>query len=119
LKLKADATNIPRRLLEYMYNFPASVKTTAVLHVSYSRDLSEINVTYPTQTADWTPENGYPPNATADTPPRRAFGVGVHLGLTLVLDVEADQFYCSSSAGAGFKVKNVTSNKLAISLRVS
>jgi amiloride-sensitive sodium channel len=67
-------------------------------------------VTFPTSTVDWTPENGYPSNVTADSIPRRAFGAGVHLGLTLVLDVEADEFYCSTSAGAGFKVKNVISN---------
>ena len=86
------------------------VKPTAVLLVSYSRDLSDLNVTFPTPTADWTPENGYPSNATADTLPWRAFGAGAHLGLTLVLDVEAREFYCSTSAGVGFKVKNVTSN---------
>jgi len=101
---------LPRRLMEYMYSFPVLVKATAVLHVSYSRDLSDLNVTFPTPTADWTPENGYPSNATADTLPWRAFGAGAHLGLTLVLDVEADEFYCSTSAGVGFKVKNVTSN---------
>jgi len=110
MKLKADGTNLPRRLMEYMYSFPVLVKATAVLHVSYSRDLSDLNVTFPTPTADWTPENGYPSNATADTLPWRAFGAGAHLGLTLVLDVEADEFYCSTSAGVGFKVKNVTSN---------
>jgi amiloride-sensitive sodium channel len=86
------------------------VKPTAVLHASYSRDLSDLNVTFPTPTADWTPENGYPSNATADTLPRRALGAGAHLGLTLILDVEAEEFYCSTSAGVGFKVKNVTLN---------
>jgi hypothetical protein len=110
MKLKADGTNLPRRLLGCVYSFRALVKGTAVLHVSYSRDLSDLNATFPTPTADWTPENGYPANATADTVPRRAFGAGAHLGLTLVLDVEADEFYCSTSAGVGFKVKNVTSN---------
>jgi hypothetical protein len=97
----------------------STVKPIAVLHVPYSRDLSDLNVTFPAPTADWTPENGYPSNITADTIPRRAFGAGAHLGLTLVLDAEADEFYCTSSAGVGFKVKDVTSNLLAISIRVS
>jgi amiloride-sensitive sodium channel len=69
-----------------------------------ARNLTDLNVTFPTPTADWTPENGYPSNATADTLPWRAFGAGAHLGLTLVLDVEADEFYCSTSAGVGFKL---------------
>jgi amiloride-sensitive sodium channel len=93
-----------------MYPFHVLVKPTAALHIFYSRDLSDLNVTFPTPTADWTPENGYPSNATPDTLPWRAFGAGAHLGLTLVLDMEADEFYCSTSAGVGFKVKNVTSN---------
>ena len=110
MKLKADGKKLSRRLLEYMYSFRVLVKAAAVLHVYYSWDLSDLNVTFPTPTADWTPENGYPSNATADTLPWRAFGAGAHLGLTLVLDVEADEFYCSTSAGVGFKVKIVASN---------
>jgi hypothetical protein len=110
MNLKADVKNLPRWLLEYMYSLPVSVKATAVLHVFYSRDLTDLNVTFPNPTADWTPENGYPSNTTPDTLPWRAFGAGAHLGLTLVLDVEANEFYCSTSAGVGFKVKNVTSN---------
>jgi amiloride-sensitive sodium channel len=92
------------------FRYVSRVKPTAVLRFSYSRDLSDLNVTFPTPTADWTPDNGYPSNATADSLPRRAFGAGAHLGLTLFLNVEADEFYCSPAAGVGFKVKNVTSN---------
>jgi amiloride-sensitive sodium channel len=67
-------------------------------------------VTFPTPSTDWTPENGYPSEVTEDTLPWRAYGAGADLGLTLVLDAEAEEFYCSKSAGVGFKVKNVTSN---------
>jgi amiloride-sensitive sodium channel len=61
-------------------------------------------------TVDWTPENGYPSNATADTLPFRPLGAGTNLGLTVVLDAEADEFYCSTTASIGFKVKIVTSD---------
>jgi hypothetical protein len=85
-------------------------KPVAAVHVSCSRNLSDLNMTFPMPTADWTPENGYPSNATVDTLPWRALGVGVNLGLTLVLDAEADQFNCSTSASVGFKVKSTTSD---------
>jgi hypothetical protein len=116
MKLEAYGPNLSRRLLELcafnrvQFRCVRREKPIAALHVSYSRNLSDLNVTYPTPTADWTPEDGYPPNVTADTIPRRAFAAGAHLGLSLILDVETDEFYCSTSAGVGFKVKNVTSN---------
>lgn len=56
-------------------------------------------------TVDWTPEAGYPPSSSPDTLPWRPRGSGTHLGLTIVLDAELQQFHCSTSASVGFKVR--------------
>jgi hypothetical protein len=71
----------------------------------YSRDLSDLNVTFPNTTVDWTPEAGYPPNAAPDALPRRPRGAGSHLGFTIVLDAELQEFHCSTTASVGFKVR--------------
>lgn len=39
-----------------------------------------------------------------DVIPWRPYGAGLTYGLTLVLDVDMDEYYCSSTAGAGFKM---------------
>jgi len=39
-----------------------------------------------------------------DVIPWRPYGAGLTYGLTLALDVNMDEYYCSSTAGAGFKV---------------
>jgi len=70
------------------------------------RDLSDLNITFPYPSADWTPEHGYPDNATMDQTPWRPWGVGAHLGLTIILDAELDEYFCSSTAGVGFKASN-------------
>ena len=59
---------------------------------------------------DWTPESGYPPHTPAGTLPWRPRGAGSHLGLTVILNAETEQFYCSTSASKGFKVQTIIFN---------
>jgi len=40
-----------------------------------------------------------------DVIPWRPYGAGLTYGLTLALDVDINEYYCSSTAGAGFKVR--------------
>ena len=47
-----------------------------------------------------------------DVIPWRPYGAGLIYGLTLALDVDIGEYYCSSTAGAGFKVR-VTLRKLS------
>ncbi|XP_059487052.1 pickpocket protein 28-like [Neocloeon triangulifer] len=68
------------------------------------KDLSDLNLTFPFPSVDWTPEEGYPKNAEHDALPWRPIGAGKHLGLTVVLDNEVDEYYCSSTASVGFKM---------------
>ncbi|KAG8258305.1 hypothetical protein J6590_032233 [Homalodisca vitripennis] len=68
------------------------------------RDLSDLNVTFPFESIDWTPERGYPEGANVDHLPWRAWGAGSHLGLSIVLDANLDEYYCSSEVSIGFKV---------------
>jgi amiloride-sensitive sodium channel len=63
-------------------------------------------VTYPKPVTDWTPEAGYPPDYTTEKLPWKPRGAGTHLGLTLVLDANLDDYYCSSTASTGFKVSH-------------
>nr|CAH7720558.1 unnamed protein product [Callosobruchus chinensis] len=54
---------------------------------------------------DWTPQRGYVDDKNADKIiPRRANGPGLKSGLTLILDATLNNFYCSSTGSAGFKV---------------
>lgn len=54
---------------------------------------------------DWTTETGYPTEDDGyDTYPRRAYGSGNQMGLTLVANVRVNDYYCSSTSSAGFKV---------------
>ncbi|XP_059480003.1 pickpocket protein 28-like [Neocloeon triangulifer] len=68
------------------------------------RDLSDLNVTFPFPAVDWTPEDGYPNNHHPQSLPWRAIGAGKHLGLTVVLDCEKHEYFCSSTASLGFKL---------------
>nr|XP_046475640.1 pickpocket protein 28 isoform X2 [Neodiprion pinetum] len=68
------------------------------------RDMSDLNVTFPFTSVDWTPEQGYASKTPADSIPWRPYGAGRHLGLTLVLDAEISEYYCSSTASIGFKM---------------
>lgn len=68
------------------------------------RDWSDINMTFPFNSIDWNPETGYDENVPPDSIPWRPYGAGQYYGLTLVLDVDVDEYYCSSTASVGFKV---------------
>lgn len=70
----------------------------------YRRQLHGLNYTFPYPSIDWTPESGYPPSAPANATPWRVFGAGKGLGLSVVLDAELFDYYCSSTASVGFKV---------------
>ncbi|XP_050521251.1 pickpocket protein 28-like [Daktulosphaira vitifoliae] len=68
------------------------------------KDASDLNVTFKYPSANWTPEDGYPLNTPINYTPWRPLGAGNHLGLTIVLDAEVDEYYCSSEVSYGFKV---------------
>lgn len=54
---------------------------------------------------DWTAESGFPAHADRMlTYPRRGLGSGSHMGLTVVANVRANDYYCSTTNSAGFKV---------------
>lgn len=71
----------------------------------YRTDLSDLNVTFPFESNDWTPEKGFSQGDNIENLPWRAWGAGSHLGLTIVLDANLDEYYCSSEVSIGFKVK--------------
>ncbi|XP_059223215.1 pickpocket protein 28-like [Stomoxys calcitrans] len=52
----------------------------------------------------WNAETGYPANLPKNFYPRTAAGTGESLGLTIILDVEGDEYYCSSTNSMGFKM---------------
>ena len=67
---------------------------------------------------NWDPQNGYksepdlheiPHDVDIDeylkneSLPRRSIAPGLHAGLTLVLNVEKDEYYCSGTESVGFK----------------
>lgn len=53
---------------------------------------------------NWTPETGYPAKVKRYMYPRPIPGAGNHLGLTVVLDANINDYYCSSTYSYGFKV---------------
>ncbi|XP_053949284.1 pickpocket protein 28-like [Anastrepha ludens] len=64
------------------------------------------NYRYPIgyETIDWSTENGFPADLPKKFIPMKALGIGEGQGLSLILDVERDEYYCSSSNGIGFKI---------------
>ncbi|XP_053977390.1 pickpocket protein 28-like [Hylaeus volcanicus] len=68
------------------------------------RDWPDLNITYPYSSIDWNPETGYDENVAADSLPWRPYGAGQFYGLTLVLDADIAEYYCSSTASVGFKM---------------
>lgn len=63
------------------------------------------DTTADTQPIDWSPEAGFPPNAKRyATYPRRAYGSGKHIGLTILATANTANYYCSSTNAAGFKL---------------
>lgn len=70
--------------------------------------MPELNITYPYESVSWSPEGGYPESVRVDEVPWRSWGPGSHLGLTVVLDANLDEYYCSSEVSMGFKVLPLT-----------
>lgn len=68
--------------------------------------MSYLNRTYPKIVYDWSPEKGFDSLNDGDlnTIPIRPSGAGTHLGLTIVVDAQLDNYYCSSTDSVGFKV---------------
>lgn len=58
------------------------------------------------EAVDWKPESGYPKGTiiNAHTYPRPIAGTGSHMGLTVTLNAKIDDYYCSSTNAAGFKI---------------
>ncbi|XP_014484862.1 PREDICTED: pickpocket protein 28-like [Dinoponera quadriceps] len=69
-----------------------------------ARDWPALNITYPSPSIDWNAENGYNSSNSVDVIPWRPYGAGKYYGLTLALDVDTDEYYCSNTASAGFKM---------------
>ncbi|KAM7349888.1 pickpocket protein 28-like isoform 2-T3 [Cochliomyia hominivorax] len=53
---------------------------------------------------DWSPEKGYIKELPTSFYPRTALGGGMFNGLTLILNGDVDNYYCSSTNGPGFKI---------------
>uniref|UniRef100_A0A182UKS5 Pickpocket n=1 Tax=Anopheles melas TaxID=34690 RepID=A0A182UKS5_9DIPT len=52
----------------------------------------------------WTPENGYAEEPSNASYPRFIAGPGVTMGLAMVLDANASDYFCSSTSSVGFKI---------------
>ena len=42
-----------------------------------------------------------------ETLPRRAIAAGLHAGLTVILNVEKEEYYCSGAESIGWKVSHL------------
>ncbi|XP_057651298.1 pickpocket protein 28-like [Diorhabda carinulata] len=70
-------------------------------------EISLLNQTYPENVYDWNPEIGFSNVGDYDNEnmvPRRPLGAGAHLGLSVLLDAQIDEYYCSSTSSVGFKI---------------
>ena len=56
--------------------------------------------------SQWNPQDGYTnlDDENNSSLPRRAISPGLHAGLTLVMNVEREEYYCSGTESVGFKV---------------
>ncbi|KAM7347465.1 pickpocket 28 [Cochliomyia hominivorax] len=73
------------------------------------RNYSDENLLIPAtenhyQPIDWTPEKGYPPNLPLHYFPRVSGGTGTRMGLTVILNVSSEEYYCSKTKCVGFKI---------------
>ncbi|XP_057341038.1 pickpocket protein 28 isoform X2 [Microplitis mediator] len=68
------------------------------------QEWSDLNITFPYTSMDWKPETGYNDSVHPETQPWRPYGAGKYYGLTLVLDTDVREYYCSSTASVGFKL---------------
>ncbi|XP_055610822.1 pickpocket protein 28-like [Uranotaenia lowii] len=58
----------------------------------------------PFEPIEWTPEGGFVGSITNASFPRNIAGIGAHMGLTVVLDANVSDYYCSSTSSYGFKL---------------
>lgn len=70
-----------------------------------SRDWGKLDAAH-TQSSqiNWNPEYKFTKDDSVNAVPYRAFGSGSSYGLTVALDVDALEYFCSSTASVGFKV---------------
>ncbi|RZC39686.1 pickpocket protein 28-like, partial [Asbolus verrucosus] len=91
------------------------MKVYVVLSIDYllktfsgtrKNDVTYLNHTFPKRVYDWSPERGFPNDSDGDmsTIPIRPSGGGTNLGLTVVVDVQSDNYFCSSTNSIGFKI---------------
>ncbi|CAH1368714.1 unnamed protein product [Tenebrio molitor] len=69
-------------------------------------DITYLNHTSSKKIYDWSPEKGFTSINDGDlgTTPIRPIGAGTHLGLTIVIDAQVDNYFCSSTNSIGFKI---------------
>ncbi|XP_058817822.1 pickpocket protein 28 [Topomyia yanbarensis] len=70
-------------------------------------DLTTEQVTDPTnpfEPIEWTPEGGFVGVRTNRSFPRAIAGTGAHMGLTVILDANVNDYFCSSTSSYGFKL---------------
>ncbi|XP_075167156.1 pickpocket 12 [Haematobia irritans] len=53
---------------------------------------------------NWSPETGYEQKLPTNYYPRHTLGTGISMGITLILNADIEDYYCSSTSGPGFKV---------------
>ncbi|TMW44538.1 hypothetical protein DOY81_010383, partial [Sarcophaga bullata] len=73
------------------------------------RNYSEENLLLPAMEnhyvpIDWIPERGYPDKLPPHYYPRVSGGTGTRMGLTVILNVSSEEYYCSKTKCVGFKV---------------
>ena len=51
------------------------------------------------------PQTSHEKNTSNEEMPRRAIAPGLHMGLSLLLDVQEEEYYCSGTESVGFKVE--------------
>ncbi|XP_037930550.1 pickpocket protein 28-like, partial [Teleopsis dalmanni] len=74
------------------------------MYIPDVNNIENISYTDGSTPVDWDPEHGYPKNLPPQYYPRTAVGTGENLGFTVMLNLEPDEYYCSSSNGMGFKI---------------
>ena len=69
---------------------------------------------------NWDMENGYHyksenapslPHNSSEEMPRRALAPGLHMGLSVMINVKEDEYYCSGTESVGFKVRRLSERK--------
>ncbi|XP_055644078.1 pickpocket protein 28 [Toxorhynchites rutilus septentrionalis] len=58
----------------------------------------------PFEPIEWTPEGGYKGKPRNTTYPRAIAGTGTNMGLTVILDANVSDYFCSSTSSYGFKL---------------